>query len=84
MTTGPDNDESLLFVGQACQYSAAARFAMHAGCMPVMGISFHHTVEMLLKGGLAQKRKLPELEAMRHRLKKKIWPAFKEDFPIAI
>jgi hypothetical protein len=31
--------------------------------MPAMGILFHHTVEMLLKGGLAQKRKLPELEA---------------------
>jgi hypothetical protein len=81
MTTGPDNDESMHFVRHACQYYATARFAMHAGCMPVMGILFHHTVEMLLKGGLAQKRRLPELEAMRHRLKKKIWPAFKEDFP---
>jgi hypothetical protein len=81
MTTGPDNNESMHFVRHASQYYATARFAMHAGCMPVMGILFHHTVEMLLKGGLAQKRKLPELEAMRHRLKKKIWPAFKEDFP---
>jgi hypothetical protein len=71
----------MLFVQNACQYYATARFAMHAGCMPVMGILFHHTVEMLLKGGLAQKRKLSDLEAMRHRLKKKIWPAFKEDFP---
>ncbi len=81
MTNGSDNRESMLFVQNACQYYATARFAMHAGCMPVMGILFHHTVEMLLKGGLAQKRKLSDLEAMRHRLKKKIWPAFKEDFP---
>jgi hypothetical protein len=53
MTNGSDNRESMLFVQNACQYYATARFAMHAGCMPVMGILFHHTVEMLLKGGLA-------------------------------
>jgi hypothetical protein len=28
---------------------------MHAQCMPVCGNLFHHAVEMLLKGGLAQK-----------------------------
>jgi hypothetical protein len=78
---GPDNRESMLFVTNASQYYATARFAMHAQCMPVMGILFHHTVEMLLKGGLAQKRTLGELKDMEHRLKKKIWPAFKEDFP---
>jgi hypothetical protein len=64
----------------ACQYYAAARFAMHAQCIPVCGNLFHHTVEMFLKAGLAQKRKLPELEAMRHDLKK-LWRAFKADFP---
>src|SRR5689334_23215382 len=31
--------------------------------------------------GRACKRKLSDLKAMRHRLKKKIWPAFKEEFP---
>jgi hypothetical protein len=53
---------------------------MHAQCMPVCGILFHHTVEMLLKGGLALKRPVSELEAMRHRLKV-IWRTVKADFP---
>jgi hypothetical protein len=86
--TGPDNGESMLFVKSASQYYATARFAMHAHCMPVTGILFHHTVEMLLKGGLAQnlkgglaqKRTLGELKDMEHRLKR-LWRAFKEDFP---
>jgi hypothetical protein len=70
----------MLFVQNACQYYATARFAMHAGCMPVVGILFHHTVEMLLKGGLAQKRTPGELKDMGHRLKL-LWRVFKEDFP---
>jgi hypothetical protein len=41
----------MLFLQNGCHYYAAARFAMHAQCMPVCGILFHHTVEMLLKGG---------------------------------
>jgi hypothetical protein len=77
---GPDNRESMLFVTNASQYYATARFAMHAQCMPVMGILFHHTVEMLLKGGLARRRTLSELKDMGHRLKQ-LWRAFKEDFP---
>jgi hypothetical protein len=80
MTTGAGSYDSILFVQNACQYYATARFAMHAQCMPVCGILFHHTVEMLLKGGLAQQRELCELEKMGHRLKK-LWRAFKEDFP---
>jgi hypothetical protein len=79
MTTGADRHESILFVQNACQYYATARFAMHAQCMPVCGILFHHTVEMLLKGGLARQRELCELEKMRHRLKV-LWRAFKVDF----
>jgi hypothetical protein len=79
MDTGSDR-HAILFIQHACQYYAAARFAMHAQCTPVCGILFHHTVEMLLKGGLAQKRTLSELEDMRHRLKL-IWRAFKTDFP---
>ena len=82
MTAAPDNHESMLFVQNACQYYATARFAMHAKCMPVMGILFHHTVEMLLKGGLARKRTLGELKDMGHRLKL-LWRALKEDFPDA-
>jgi hypothetical protein len=69
-----------LFVQHGCQYYTAARFAMHAQCMPVTGILFHHAVEMFLKGGLLQKRTLSDVRAMRHGLKQ-MWRAFKEDFP---
>jgi hypothetical protein len=69
-----------MFVSNACQYYATARFAMHAQHAPVCGNLFHHAVEMFLKGGLAQKRPLSELQDMRHNLKK-LWRAFKEDFP---
>ena len=34
--TGPDNRESMLFVQNACQYYATARFAMHVQCMPLI------------------------------------------------
>jgi hypothetical protein len=63
MPASPDH----LFVGNACQYYAAARFLVHAQCIPVCGNLFHHAVEMLLKGGLAKKRKLSlsELEKMK-------------------
>lgn len=67
------------FMKNACQYYAAARFAMQAQSMPVCGNLFHHTVEMFLKAGLAQKRNLCELKNMRHDLKK-LWQAFKTDF----
>ena len=70
-----------LFMQNACQYYATARFAMHAGCAPVCGNLFHHAVEMFLKVGLAQRRELTDLERMRHKLKEKLWPGFKEDFP---
>jgi len=70
-----------LFMQNACQYYATARFAMRAGCAPVCGNLFHHAVEMFLKVALAQRRELSDLERMRHELKEKLWPAFKEDFP---
>jgi hypothetical protein len=79
MTTAADR-HAQLFVGNACQYYAAARFAMHAQCMPVCGNLFHHAVEMLLKAGLARKRELSELKDMGHKLKV-LWRAFKADFP---
>ena len=65
-----------LFMQNACQYYATARFAMHARCAPVCGNLFHHAVEMFLKVGLAQRRELSDLERMRHKLKEKLWPAF--------
>lgn len=80
MSQGPDLHHAGLFVQHGCQYYTAARFAMHAQCMPVLGILFHHAVEMLLKGGLLQKRALSDVEKMGHSLKK-MWRAFKEDFP---
>jgi hypothetical protein len=55
MPTSPDH----LFVGNACQYYVAARFLVHAQCIPVCGNLFHHAVEMLLKGGLAKKERYP-------------------------
>ena len=70
-----------LFMQNAWQYYATARFVMHAGCAPVCGNLFHHAVEMFLNVGLAQRRELSDLERMRHKLKEKLWPAFKEDFP---
>jgi hypothetical protein len=70
---------AMQFMRRACQYYAAARFAMHAQCMPVCGNLFHHAVEMILKGGLARKRKLSELEVMRHDLRR-LWRAYKDDF----
>jgi hypothetical protein len=53
---------------------------MHARCMPVCGNLFHHAVEMILKGGLAQKHKLTALEKMSHNLER-VWEAYKDDFP---
>ena len=49
---------SLYLMANGSQYYTTARFAMHSQCMPVCGNLFHHAVEMLLKGALAQKRLL--------------------------
>ena len=79
MTTDPDRC-AILFMQHAFQYYATARFAMHGQLMPICGILFHHTVEMLLKGGLARKRSLAELKDVGHTLKE-LWRDFKVDFP---
>jgi hypothetical protein len=56
---------------------------MHAQRSYICGNLFHHAVEMLLKGGLANRGKtLPELERMRHSLKK-LWRAYKAEHPEA-
>jgi hypothetical protein len=68
------------FAERAHQYYTVARFAMYAQTMPVVGTLFHHAVEMALKSGLAKKRPLTELKDMGHDLKK-LWKAFKADFP---
>ena len=71
------------FVSSGCEYYATARFAMHAQRPLTCGNLFHHAVEMFLKGGLAKRGKtLPELEGMRHNLKK-LWRAYKSDHPEA-
>ena len=56
---------------------------MHAQCLPVCGNLFHHTVEMFLKAGLSQRRKLSDLKCLGHNLGK-LWQAFKEDFPDSV
>ena len=71
------------FVKSGCEYYAVARFAMHAQQSWVCGNLFHHAVEMLLKAGLAKNGKsLPELEQMRHSLKK-LWRTYKAAHPAA-
>src|SRR5215467_9950881 len=54
--TAASDCRAMIFVKNACEYYATARFAMHAQCMPVCRNLFHHAVEMLLKRGLARKR----------------------------
>jgi hypothetical protein len=63
MNTAADR-HAMFFMQNACQYYATARFAMHAQCIPVCGNLFHHPVEMILKGGLARKRKVSDLKDM--------------------
>jgi hypothetical protein len=75
----PETMEDMLFMRSACDYYVAARFAMHAQSLPLVGILFHHAIERFLKAGLAQKRKLSDLKDMGHDLKK-LWRAFKADF----
>jgi hypothetical protein len=75
-----DNVQAMRFGQNACQYYVAARFAVYAQQLPVCGNLFHHAIEMALKGGLATKRQLVEVEAMGHRLRQ-IWRAFKTEFP---
>jgi hypothetical protein len=77
-----ESTTSLCLMENGSQYYTAARFATHAGCMPVAGNLFHHAVEFLLKGGLARKRPLSELKQMGHNLDV-LWRAFKTDFPDA-
>jgi hypothetical protein len=72
----------MAFMRSACQYYTTARFAMHAKCMSVGGNLFHHAVEMFLKTGLVKKRKSSDLKDIGHDLKK-LWRAFKVDFPDA-
>src|ERR1700676_4356954 len=78
-----DNPYADLFVSIGCEYYATARFAIHAQRALVCGNLFHHAVEMLLKGGLANRGKsLPELTSMGLNLKK-LWRAYKNDHPEA-
>jgi hypothetical protein len=77
-----DKIEDMLFMQSACDYYMAARFVMHAQSVPLVGILFHHAVERFLKAGLVRKRQLSELKDIGHDLKK-LWRAFKGDFPSA-
>ncbi len=80
-TTEPAGDIiASYFMERGSQYYTVGRFAMHAQCFPVCGNLLHHAVEMLLKGGLAQKRAFSDLKRMGHKLDV-LWQAFKVDFP---
>ncbi len=56
------------FIENGIDYYVAARFAARAQLMPVCGNIYHHAVEMLLKGHLAQTLSLQEIERFRHNL----------------
>ena len=75
-----NKSDPVVFLSNAIEYYAVARFAVYAKRIGVCGNITHHAVEMFLKGGLASFRTLSELRAMGHNLKE-IWRAFKTDFP---
>jgi hypothetical protein len=77
---GINETDPVLFLSNAFEYYAAARFAVYAKRVGVCGNITHRAVEMFLKGGLARYRTLSELQAFRHNLKR-TWRAFKTDFP---
>lgn len=67
------------FFSNGTQYYIAGRYAAFAGLNPVTGNLFHHSIEMLLKGGLSKEQGLPELKKLGHDLLK-VWDAFKCQF----
>jgi hypothetical protein len=80
MTDQSDMDAHY-FVSLGCEYYANARFAMHAQRSWVCGNLFHHSVETLLKAGLAKSGKdLPALKRMGHSLEK-LWQAAATTIP---
>jgi hypothetical protein len=58
------------------QYYAIATHAAHPSLIPVCGNLFHHAIEMLLKGYLANNNDIKKLREMRHNLVK-LWHSFK-------
>jgi hypothetical protein len=80
----PDRERyAMQFVENGCQYYIAARFAMRAGLVPVVGNLFHHAIEHLLKGGLARKMDTDDLwgkDKPGHDLNK-LWDSFKKEYP---
>jgi hypothetical protein len=68
------------FIKNGIDYYAAARFAARAQLMPVCGNIYHHAVEMLLKGNLAQTQSLEQLKRISHRLPQ-LWDAYKATLP---
>ncbi|MGQ0603551.1 MAG: hypothetical protein ACT4QE_17870 [Anaerolineales bacterium] len=70
--------ESTEFFSLGLQYFVAARFAAIAQLGSVVGNLFHHAVEMLLKGHLANKMSLLELKGKGHRLED-LWMVFKSN-----
>ncbi len=70
------------FIENGIDYYVAARFAARAQLRPVCGNIYHHAVEMLLKGHLAQTQSLEEIKRFSHKLPQ-LWDAYKASLPAA-
>jgi len=74
------NNEQRFFFDIGLQYYASARFAAFGHFAPISGNLFHHSVEMLLKGGLVSTVSVNDLKKLGHALPK-LWKRFKGQFP---
>ncbi len=70
---------SNFFYTNGVHYYISGRYGMFADLNPVAGNILHHSIEMLLKGGLSKSKDLNELKSLGHNLSK-IWDAFKLEF----
>ena len=74
----PHTDNHFFQLG--IDYYITARFGALAGLAPVTGNLFHHAIEMLLKGKLAQTHTLEQLNHTFRHFLVKAWGAFKALF----
>jgi hypothetical protein len=75
------SETSSYFYNKGVHYYVAARFSVLSRLRTISGNLFHHALEMLLKGKLAETYTLQQLKAkFNHRLVR-IWEEFKLLFP---
>jgi hypothetical protein len=77
---GPAQHLHLPLARQGFSYYVLARAAFRMQRVPETGNLYHHALEYLMKAQLAKRCTEAELRNFRHRLKR-IWKAFKKDFP---